>query len=57
MTGRSDLNAHFDAGAYEILQQAQKQANESGKSIRVGGRWVNPSSSALARRNKPSRKR
>lgn len=51
MTGRSDLNAHFDAGAYEILRQAQKDANEAGRSIRVGGRWVNPSSAALARRD------
>jgi hypothetical protein len=53
MSGRADLNAYFDEGAYEILRQAQKDANNSGKSIRVGGRWVNPSSASLARRSTP----
>lgn len=55
MTGRNDLNAHFDVGVFEMLQNAQRLANDSGKSIRVGGRWVNPSSSALAKRPKASK--
>jgi hypothetical protein len=46
------LNEHFDLGVQEMIINAQAQANELGKSIRVGNQWVNPSSAALARRHK-----
>jgi hypothetical protein len=47
-------NQYFEEGVTEAIQQAQLKANQLGRSIKVEGRWVNPSSAALARRNKPS---
>jgi hypothetical protein len=45
-------NEHFNQGVQEALKEAQKRANEEGRSIRVGSVWVNPSSAALSKRPK-----
>lgn len=47
-------NEHFDVGVADALQAAQLEANRLGRSIKVQGRWVNPSSASLARRPKAS---
>ena len=47
-------NEHFNQGVSEAYKAAQQQANREGRSIRVEGRWVNPSSASLARRPKDS---
>lgn len=46
-------NDHFDQGVAEALREAQREANKSLRSVKVGDRWVNPSSAALAKRPKP----
>jgi hypothetical protein len=46
-------NKHFTQGVDEAMQEAQRRANEEGRSIKVGELWVNPSSASLARRPKP----
>jgi hypothetical protein len=48
----SSINKHFEQGVDDALKRAQEQANREGKSIRVPGGWVNPSSAALAKRPK-----
>jgi hypothetical protein len=45
-------NEHFEQGLEDALKRAQEQANKEGRSIRVPGGWVNPSSASLARRPK-----
>jgi hypothetical protein len=50
----SKTNEHFEKGVSEALQEAQLRANREGRSIKVPGGWVNPSSAALARRPKDS---
>lgn len=42
----------FNQGIQDALRAAQEQANREGRSIRVPGGWVNPSSAALAKRPK-----
>ena len=42
----------FNQGIQDALRAAQEQANREGRSIRVPGEWVNPSSAALAKRPK-----
>lgn len=48
------VNQNFEDGVAEAIQQAQLKANQLGRSIKVPGGWVNPSSAALARRPKAS---
>jgi hypothetical protein len=45
-------NKQFESGVFEALQLAQLKANQLGRSIKIEGGWVNPSSAALARRPK-----
>ena len=47
-----ETNAHFQQGVAEAYKAAQEQANREGRSIKVNGRWVNPSSASLAKRPK-----
>jgi hypothetical protein len=47
----ANLNDHFEQGADEMMRLAQAQANKFGRSIKIKGGWVNPSSAALAKRN------
>jgi len=47
-------NEQFDSGVAEAIQLAQLKANQLGRSIKLEGRWVNPSFASLAKRPKPS---